>query len=123
MTPAELLVEGLVRGIFQSAVTGVKGILVDPPGVTPDPQLVALSSWYVGLAPDDRSRVDAIIAMAADQATFGAAAVLDGSRRILPKGAELRVEVRNDDGSSTLTDAEPLIEKYRAVVAPLGRKP
>lgn len=121
MDPVQAFIDGFVFRVFRSAVSGTKSLLTNPPGRSPAPALVALSQWYTRLSDNDRAQVDAIIAMASDLATFNAAAVLDGSARVLPQGSELRVQIVSTGEVLTITDNIGLHDRYREVIGPLGR--
>jgi hypothetical protein len=77
MMPREF-VEAVKVAVQRGAETGLRTVLKQPPGRRPDPRLSALSSWYTALAPDDRAMVDAVLDLAAEQATYNFLLVLDG---------------------------------------------
>ena len=79
---AERFVAAVREHVMDSAVEETISVFVSPPGRQPAPELVALSQWYLGLAPDDRVMVGRALAEASHGAVFGLFAVLDGCRRI-----------------------------------------
>lgn len=120
MDPIQEFVDGFVFRVFRSAVDGAKSLLARPPGRAPNPRLVELSQWYTGLSEADRAQIDAIIAMTADLAAFNAAAVLDGSARVLPPDMDLAVQIASGGEVVAITHNVGLHDAYREVIGPLG---
>jgi hypothetical protein len=83
MKPEEF-VAVVSKRVMAAAVDDTIRNLEQPPGRRPAPELVALSEWYLRLAPDTREMVGRALALASRAAVFGFFAVLDGARRVDP---------------------------------------
>jgi hypothetical protein len=70
--------------VMEAAVKQVTSTLLAPPGRRPDAEVLALSTWYLGLAKEDQEMVGRALAEASHAAVFGVLAVLDGVARIDP---------------------------------------
>src|SRR5262249_36007684 len=79
---AEEFVKAIRSDVMRSAVDGTIKNLLTPPGRRPDPALVVLSEWYLGLKELDRDMVRGVLGEASHAAVFGLFAVLDGVRRV-----------------------------------------
>src|SRR5690242_7257598 len=112
---ADEFVRAIEKSVRDSAVSSTISNLQKPPGRAPQPELVAISEWYMRLAEADRRMIEAIARRAANHATFGFLVVLDGDRVIeagpekgklelfYVKGAE-RVLLNSADKTGTLHD-------------------
>ncbi len=94
---ADEFVDGIRVGVYQSAINGVLRTLANPPGRSPRPHLVELSSWFNGLSHDDRERLRAVVRLSVDQAVFDMMGVLDGVVTIDDTHTELYL--RTGDGT------------------------
>ena len=68
--------------VQESAIADTISILSWPPGRRPRQELLVLSTWFNGLAFDDRQNVERVIEETAHAAVFGFLCVLDGCRVI-----------------------------------------
>jgi hypothetical protein len=79
---ADEFVDAIFFNVYASASEGVIRVIDSPPGRSPRADLVQLSKWYHSLDLDSLVQVRRLIRFAADSATFGMLAVMDGVRPI-----------------------------------------
>lgn len=103
-----------VDRVYRSAVSSVVDTLATPPGRRPSADLVKASSWFRSLTEEDRRMVHWIIADAAHAATFGALAVLDGSRSSGPISFEV-VAVDQAGGRTVMASDSNLHEAFQSL--------
>jgi hypothetical protein len=78
----EQFVQAIKTEALDTAVRDTILDLHDSPGRTSGPSLTEVQQWYQRLDPESRKFVEQIARMAADGATFGVMAILDGVRAI-----------------------------------------
>lgn len=99
MNAAEF-VAALKTAASEAAANGTLEVLRRPPGRRPDPSLVGVSEWFVGLSPEDQRGVAAAIDLTARQALYNVLLVLDGLLTLEPYGDKGELRLTFDDGSS-----------------------
>ncbi|WP_155859520.1 hypothetical protein [Cellulomonas sp. KRMCY2] len=108
-------VDGVHIAVYRTAIDGVIKLLRTPPGRSPRPDLVALSTWFNGLDERSAEQVKEVIRLAVDQSVFGLLAVLDGVRAVdnevtdlilLGDGTPLNAEGDLHDQFRSLVDQE-----------------
>ncbi len=72
------LVNIVEKSVRDAAVEFTCKNLEQPPGQSPEPELVAMSQWYLSLSETDRAMVLQVARLAASHATFGFLCVIDG---------------------------------------------
>jgi hypothetical protein len=78
----EQFVQAIKTEALDTAVRDTMLDLHDSPGRRPDASLTDVQRWYQALDPHSRELVEQVARMAADSATFGVMAILDGVRAI-----------------------------------------
>ena len=78
----EQFVQAINTEALDTAVRDTLLDLHDSPGRRSEPSLTELQQWYQALDPHTQELVEQVARMAADSATFGVMAILDGVRAI-----------------------------------------
>jgi hypothetical protein len=78
----EQFIEAIRTVVEIASVEDSINVLLDPPGRSPSPDLLALSDWYRGLSDHDRSMLSQAMHSAVKMAIFGFFCVLDGVRAV-----------------------------------------
>jgi hypothetical protein len=98
--------------VRDAAGRGTMDLLQSPPGRRPDPHLVQLSQWFLGLAPRDRLAVASIVELATNQATYNFLLALDGLLTLEPDSSRGKLELYYAKGEIQTRlnqeEAEPL---------------
>ena len=110
---ADEFVDAVHVAVYKSAINAVLRALTNPPGRSPRPHLVELSSWFNGLSDDDKAQLRGVVRLAVDQAVFGMMAMLDGERTI--DNAHTELYLRTGDGT-LLNEQHDLHELFQISV-------
>jgi hypothetical protein len=107
-------VEDVIReGAIQSTLQN----LAAPPGVRPNPHLLAMSRWYARLAPEDQHQVAGVIRLTAEHAVLDFLSVLDGASAIESPPNKGHLELYHVKGEHRVwlndPNCEPLNDKLR----------
>jgi hypothetical protein len=77
MTP-EAFVSGIKTIVHDRGIRAGIDTLERPNGPRPERRLIELSQWFHSLSPQDKTRVQQVMALAVHSGVFGVLAVLDG---------------------------------------------
>lgn len=77
---AELFIESINEVVRNSTISDILENLKEPPGRTPNKDLIELSQWYSNLTNEDVEYLKKVIAYSVDGGIFGLLAVIDGVR-------------------------------------------
>src|SRR5713226_2941159 len=99
--------------VYRAAIDDVQNVLAYPPGRSPAPDLVELSTWFDGLAEEDKRQAARVIRLAVDHAVFGMMAILDGVR-VIDDGGRTELYLRTGDGT-LLNEKHDLHDIFRHV--------
>lgn len=94
---SEQFVEAINTAVCHPAINAVLATVTSPPGRRPRRDLADLSSWYNGLAEEDKNQARILVRRAVHQAIFDMMAVLDGVVAIDDEHTELYL--RTGDGT------------------------
>ncbi len=90
---SEIFVNVLKQVVRDQSVKNTIATLEDPPGKTPNPEILAISNFYKNLSVQDRQSVHRILELVADDTLFGMLCVLDGVRAIEGPGEKGNLEL------------------------------
>lgn len=109
-------VESLIAAVRNTSIQSVVGLLEKPPGRRPKEALVSTSTWYNGLAVEDKMFVKTIITDAVDATFYGLLCVFDGVRVIEDQPEKNNIQLKyTGDPQSLLNehDGEYLHDIYK----------
>jgi len=117
MTPDDFI-NGLKTRVEGDGVKSILSGLENPPGRSPNPQMVELSDWYLSQKAEDKEKIEAIIVDSVRATLFGVLCSIDGVRKISDDKGWLELNYVSDiDGEvSTIKNGEfgHLHDIYRA---------
>ena len=110
MTVDEFM-EHVNEAVSESAIESTIATLVHPPGRKPDPEIVRLSQWYLGLSDVDKAEVKAVVRRGVGFALFGFFCVLDGVRFLEGEGDKGEFELYFVKGDQRVRINDPQYEE------------
>ncbi len=98
----EDFVKAIKTEVLDTAVRDTVLDLQDPPGRKPEASLMAVHQWYQTLDPEPQKFVEQVVRMAAESATFGVMAILDGVRAFEGEGGKGNLVLEYRKGANRL---------------------
>jgi hypothetical protein len=77
--------------VAENSIRSVEEVVTDPPGRSPNKELLELSAWFKSLSENERGKAKLLISNSVDEAVFGFLSVLDGVRAIEGSGDKGRL--------------------------------
>lgn len=97
---AKQFIESIIEVVRDSTISDILENLKEPPGRTPNKDLIELSQWYSSLTKKDLEYLKKVIAYSIDGGIFGLLAVIDGVRTFEDDGDGILELIYKDNSKS-----------------------